>query len=172
MDATAVAAAAGLSITPFRWRTGLRIAFHFGLFQALLPVLGWFGGRTIHDLISAVDHWIAFALLFAVGGRMIWESFHPARTGPEADPSRGLLLLVLSIAVSIDALAVGLSLAFLGIPIFLPAAVIGVVTALMTLTGFALGRRLGRTGGLRLKSAGGIILMVIGLRILLSHTLS
>lgn len=148
----------------------LRTSSAFGLSQALMPVFGWLAGRTVVDLIAAYDHWIAFALLGAVGGRMIWESFRPSNSQRNnIDITRGLTLFALSVATSIDALAVGLSFAFIEVNIALASLTIGVVAFAVTMIGFLLGRKSGRLLGKRAEAIGGIVLIAIGLRILVSH---
>jgi putative Mn2+ efflux pump MntP len=171
MDAFAVCLAAGAQKQTLGTRPTFRLAFHFGLFQFLMPLLGWIAGTTIETYISAYDHWVAFGLLAFVGGRMIWSGFHPGHEVKEIDPSRGWTLVLLSIAVSIDALAVGLSLGVIGVTIWAPAAVIGVVTGLVSWLGLRLGTRLGEKFGKRTEIAGGIILVFLGIRILLAHLL-
>ena len=169
MDAFAVSLAAGAAGHAGSPRPAFRLSFHFGLFQFLMPVAGWFAGTRIVHLISAVDHWVAFGLLALVGGRMIRSGFSGEETPHRADPSRGLTLVALSLATSIDALAVGLSLAVLRINIWYPSAVIGVVTAGLAMAGIALGRRVGRRFGNRVEILGGVILLAIGVRILVAH---
>ena len=137
-----------------------------------MPVLGWLAGRTVVELIADYDHWVAFAMLAIVGGRMLWESFRPERSqGKEVDITRGLLLITLSIATSIDALAVGLSFAFLNVDIALASPTIGAIAFVVTITGFRLGKRTSKLIGKRAEAIGGIILLAIGLRILLDHIL-
>lgn len=169
MDAFAVAIATGLTIRPISGRHVFRMAFHFGLFQFMMPILGWLAGQTLHVWISAFDHWIAFALLGFIGGKMIWESFHEERREGRGDPTRGWLLLTLSVATSIDALAVGLSLAFLKVSIWMPSVVIGVVAAGMTALGITFGSRVGARFGKWAERAGGAVLVGIGARILYLH---
>ncbi len=172
MDAFAVAIGVGLGSSRVGVRATLRLAWHFGLFQALMPVLGWVAGRSLAHWFSAIDHWIAFLLLAAVGGKMIYEAVRGGEEGPaEKDPTRGLSLLVLSVATSIDALAVGLSLALLNVGIWYPAAVIGVVAFCFTVLGVRLGRRFGALFGRRVEVVGGLILIAIGLKILVDHLL-
>jgi putative Mn2+ efflux pump MntP len=170
MDAFAVALGVGLTLATVTRRQAFRLAWHFGLFQFLMPVLGWLAGRTVERQIAAVDHWIAFALLAGIGGKMLYES---GRDGAEAraagDPTRGWSLLVLSVATSVDALAVGLSLGLLRVRIWYPAAVIGVVAALLTAAGLRLGKRLGAIFGRRMEALGGVVLLAIGVKILLEH---
>jgi manganese efflux pump family protein len=171
MDAFSVAIASGLALGRVTTGQVLRMASAFGFFQFAMPVAGWLLGSAVAEYIAAYDHWIAFALLAYVGGKMIHESFSAAEERPRQDPTRGSTLLVLSVATSIDALAVGLSLAFLSEPVFFPALVIGVVAMAMT----ALGLRLGNVAGTRLgpwmERAGGLVLIAIGIKIVLEHTL-
>lgn len=169
MDAFAVALAAGLTLERVSGRHLFRLGFHFGLFQALMPVLGWLAGLTVQRWLSAYDHWLAFGLLALVGGKMIYEAVAGGEDRGERDPTRGLTLVVLSVATSIDALAVGLSLAVLGISIWLPALVIGLVAGAMTVAGMLLGRRIGSLWGPRVEIAGGLVLIAIGIRIVLTH---
>ena len=171
MDAFAVALAAGAVLNPLTRRHMFRLGFHFGLFQSLMPIAGWLVGMTFQKWISAYDHWIAFVLLAVIGGRMIMEAFDEEKDRAASDPTRGLTMVMLSVATSIDALAVGLSLAMLGVSVWLPAAVIGVVAGVLTVVGMLLGRRLGDNWGKRVEVCGGLVLCIIGLKILLEHTL-
>jgi len=171
MDAFAVCLGAGTQEQTSAPRPTFRLAFHFGLFQFLMPVLGWFAGATIERTIAAYDHWIAFGLLAFVGGHMAWSGVHPQVEEKVNDPSRGWTLVLLSIAVSIDALAVGLSLGIIGVTIWVPAVVIGIVTGLVSWLGLRLGNKLGEKFGKRMEIAGGIILILLGVRILLAHLL-
>ncbi|MBM3153324.1 MAG: manganese efflux pump [Chloroflexi bacterium] len=167
MDAFAVclgAASGGKAEGP---RSTFRLAFHFGLFQFIMPVLGWLAGSTIAHYIASFDHWVAFGLLAFVGGRMIYAALHPESTGRSDDPSRGLTMVLLSIAVSIDALAVGLSLGLIGVFVWYPAIAIGVVTGLMSWLGLRIGNGLGKKFGRTMGIIGGILLIGIGVRIVL-----
>ena len=147
-----------------------RASLLFGIFQALMPVLGWLLGRTIVDLIAGYDHWLAFALLAIVGGKMLWESFRPGGERPAGtDITKGFTLLTLAVATSIDALAVGLTFAFFEVNIALASSVIGAVAFALSVAGFLLGKRAGRLMGKRAEAIGGLILIAIGLRILLTH---
>ncbi len=170
MDAFAVALAAGLTLDAVTGRHLFRLGFHFGLFQAGMPVIGWLAGLTVQRWIAEYDHWVAFVLLALVGGKMIREALQKTEERPEKDPTRGWTLIVLSIATSIDALAVGLSLAMLGVSIWLPAAVIGLVCGALTVAGMLLGRRASSAWGPRVEILGGLILIAIGSKILLEHT--
>ncbi|MBD3335879.1 MAG: manganese efflux pump [Candidatus Eisenbacteria bacterium] len=170
MDAFSVSLAAGASGRAEGGRATFRLSFHFGLFQFLMPVVGWLAGSRLAAHIAAVDHWIAFGLLAAIGARMIRSSLTPpARRG--TDPSRGMELVSLSIATSIDALAVGFSLAMLDINIWYPSVIIGLVTGALSFAGVRLGRRVGRLFGKKMELAGGVILILIGIRILVEHLL-
>jgi putative Mn2+ efflux pump MntP len=151
-------------------RAAFRLPFHFGLFQAIMPMAGWLIGSTVSTYVAAVDHWIAFALLGFVGARMIREGVTGEQSvGPGFDPSRGWTLVILSVAVSVDALAVGFSLAMLGVAIWYPAVAIGAITGGLTLLGMRVGRTLGQGFGRGMEVAGGVLLFAIGARILFLH---
>ena len=170
MDATAVSLGAGASGRTRGRRASVRLAFHFGLFQALMPLLGWLIGSSVAGPLRAVDHWIAFGLLAVVGGRMVWGGLHPdADSAGRGDPSKGWSLVALSVATSIDAFAVGLGLAMLEVAIWVPIAMIGVITAAMSLSGLMLGRVLSARWGSRAEVLGGVLLVGIGAQILVSH---
>lgn len=171
MDAFAVAVATGLTVSPITPRRIFRLSFHFGLFQFLMPVTGWYVGRELSSLIAGFDHWLAFLLLSFVGGRMIWEALHQhdEDRGPRSDPTRGFLLVTLSTATSIDALAAGLSFAFLNESIWVLSTSIGVITAILTAIGMLFGSRIGSRWGTRAEIVGGSVLILIGLRILVAH---
>jgi putative Mn2+ efflux pump MntP len=172
MDAFAVALGCGLTIERLTGRHLFRLGWHFGLFQALMPVIGWLAGLTVQHWIASFDHWLAFGLLALVGGKMIHEAFQEEQTrAARQDPTRGVSLIMLSVATSIDALAVGLSLAMVDISVWFPALIIGLVAGLMTVIGLLLGRRVGGYWGRRVEIAGGLILLAIGLKILWEHTL-
>jgi len=169
MDAMAVSLGIGTTAYAHGPRPVFRLSFHFGLFQFFMPILGWLGGIRIQQSISSIDHWIAFALLAFVGARMIRSGLDGARESHTGDPSRGVMLVLLSVATSIDALAVGLSLAMLRVNILYPSIVIGVVTGSLSLLGLRVGGRLGHAFGKRIEVLGGLILIAIGLRVLTSH---
>lgn len=172
MDAFAVSVAAASSFAVITWRHYFRLGFHFGLFQFLMPVLGWLLGVSVHEYIEAWDHWVAFGLLSLVGLNMLKEAFFGEEEGHRTvDPSRGVTLVVLSVATSIDALAVGLSLAMIEVSVWFPAVVIGLVCALLTMVGIVLGRRLGRSDllGRKASVAGACVLLGIGVKILYEH---
>jgi putative Mn2+ efflux pump MntP len=171
-DCFAVAISGGIANINHSWPRILRVSFSFGLFQALMPVLGWLAGRSVVGFIVNYDHWVAFALLAIVSSRMLWESFRSEDSqDKEVDITKGLLLITLSIATSIDALAVGLSFAFLKVNIAMASLTIGAVAFLVTTIGFVVGKRVSKIIGKRAEAIGGIILLAIAFRILLSHIL-
>jgi putative Mn2+ efflux pump MntP len=170
MDAFAVAIATGITVEPLTKRHVFRLAFHFGLFQALMLMIGWAAGNAVQQYIAAFDHWVAFGLLVFVGGKMVWGALRGDQEKQSSnDPTSGWDLVLLSVATSIDALAVGLSLALIGATIVVPALVIGLVAASLTVTGMVLGRRIGFLWGKRVEVMGGLILIAIGVRIVLEH---
>lgn len=171
MDATAVAAARGLAAERIRFQHVLRVAFLFGGFQALMPVLGWFVGSRIGPVVQAYDHWIAFVLLGAIGTKMLYEAFQQKEENAEdtANLFRMDVMLVLAVATSIDALAVGVTLPILGAPLLLSVVTIGVTTALLSAGGLLVGRRFGALLGKRLDIAGGLVLIGLGTKILVEH---
>ncbi len=148
---------------------GLRVAAFFGVFQAAMTLLGWWAGSRIIDYIAAYDHWVAFGLLLFVGGKMIWESLHEKEE--RTDITRWRYLVILAVATSLDALAVGLSFAFLHVNLAMASITIGVVAFIITVIGFLAGKKLGELVGKRAEIIGGVILIGIGLRILLEHLL-
>ena len=170
MDAFAVALAASAALREVSPRQCFRLSFHFGLFQFLMPIIGWGLGSTLVGHVSAFDHWVAFALLAAVGGKMVWESFGGEDAARyRSDPTRGWSLVALSVATSIDALAVGISFSMLGVHVLYPSLVIGVVATVMTYAGMRCGGALGARFGRWMELAGGLVLLAIGLKILSEH---
>jgi putative Mn2+ efflux pump MntP len=177
MDAFAVSVSSGICIKDLRFRHALRASLSFGLFQFLMPIAGWLLGGTFRTHIQRFDHWIAFGLLAFVGGKMALESFEiedPASCDDEQarksilDPKT---LLVLSVATSIDALAVGLSYSMLNEPILLPSTIIGLVTFALCLVGTEFGKRIGAKLERWAELAGGVVLVGIGLKIAIEHLL-
>lgn len=170
MDAFAVAVSSSVIIGKITGRHVFRLGFHFGLFQALMPILGWLAGNSIQKYITRWDHWIAFGLLTFIGIKAIIGAFKPPEEGIQrTDPSRGINLVMLSIATSIDALAVGLSFAMLGVDIWYPALVIGIITAAITIFGMLIGSQVGRRLGRPVEILGGLILIGIGVNIFIEH---
>ena len=171
MDAFAVSLGVGTTPLSSNKRARFRLAFHFGFFQTMMTVLGWLAGTTIASLINQFDHWIAFGLLAYVGQNMIRSGIKTEVESYKKDPTRGATLTVLCVATSIDALAVGLSMAMLNNDILFPAAVIGIVAYALSVVGLAVGNRLGTKFGKRMEILGGAVLIVIGLRVLYTHLL-
>ncbi|SDB98795.1 Putative Mn2+ efflux pump MntP [Sanguibacter gelidistatuariae] len=169
-DAFAVALGKGLHMKKFNLRHAIIIAVTFGLFQAVMPLLGWLLGTQLSDYITSIDHWVAFGLLAGIGGKMLWEAFSSHEdTEKDSDALDVRELLVLAVATSIDALAVGISFAFLSVSIGGAATLIGVTTMVTAFVGIVLGRRMGARFGAPAEIAGGLILCFIGLHILLEH---
>ncbi|MFH2054606.1 MAG: manganese efflux pump MntP family protein [bacterium] len=173
IDAFSVALATGIVLPKVTWRHCFRLSFHFGLFQFLMPIIGWLLGSAFESYVHAYAPWIAFGLLALVGGKMIVEALGPPRPPEELhDPTRKGSLVMLSVATSIDALAVGISLSLLGAGIWAAAVVIGIVAAGLTLVGLFCGERLGVRFGHRMGLLGGIVLFAIGIRIIAPYLLS
>jgi manganese efflux pump family protein len=171
MDAFAVSLGVGTNGAAKDNRSIFRLSFHFGLFQGLMTFLGWLAGSTISRWISQFDHWVAFILLIIVGLNMIRSGLKSEVESYPTNPSKGGLLVVLSVATSIDALAVGLSLALIDTPILQAALIIGIITLGLSIFGLKVGCKLGEKFGKRMEIIGGLILVGIGLRILATHML-
>lgn len=169
LDAFAVSIGASSSGAVSDARSRFRLSFHFGLFQFLMPVIGWFLGSTIAPMIKNVDHWLAFILLAYVGIKMIKESFEPQGEKEKTNPSKGRTLVILSIATSIDALVVGFSLALINVDIWQPSVLIGIITGFLSLLGIYIGDFLGSRIGSKMELIGGLVLIGIGAKILISH---
>lgn len=169
MDAMAVSIAAGITLPKVTGRHVFRLAFHFGLFQFIMPVAGWFAGNAFAKYMESFDHWVAFVLLSFVGGKMLWEARSHEAKSFRRDPTRGWTLVAFAVATSLDALAVGLSMALLGVSVWLPAVVIGLVAAAMSWLGVRFGSRLGQAASRWGDALGGLILIGIGVRILIGH---
>ena len=169
MDAFAVSLGAGTSGQVEGLRSKARLAFHFGWFQAMMTILGWFLGSTVERYVSAFDHWIAFALLAYVGINMIRSGLKPEEEIFPQNPSKGRTMVILSVATSIDAMAVGMSMALIGSSVWMPALIIGVVTLALSAFGLQMGCRLGEKFGKRVEILGGLILLGIGLRVVITH---
>ena len=171
-DCFAVALGSGIARQKLSFARLSRLPVLFGVFQAFMCVIGWLAGRTIVDFISGYDHWVAFALLLFIGGRMIWHSLHEHEANAAGkNMDSWPVLLILALATSIDSLAVGLSFAFLDVAILTAALTIGLTALVITLVGVLVGRRVGVLFGERAETVGGVILIIIGLRILLEHLL-
>jgi manganese efflux pump family protein len=171
MDAFAVSISTGINFKYLKMRHALRIASYFGLFQAIMPIIGWFLGFSLQKYVSEFDHWIAFILLSFVGGKMIYESYKNDQEDKVIYNLSKKLLFTLAIATSIDALAVGISLSFLK-TIVTPAIIIGIITFSLSFTGVQIGNRFGHFSEKRLEVYGGVILIGMGIKILLEHLIN
>lgn len=169
MDAFAVSITNGITIQCLKLRYAIRIAVFFGGFQALMPLIGWLAGLGLKQYVESFDHWIAFALLLFIGAKMIYEAIWIDEVEKKCDPLNLVVLLGLAIATSIDAMAVGITFAFLHVAILLPAIIIGVITFALSLAGVFIGNCLGDRIGSKMEVVGGIILIGMGLKILLEH---
>ena len=173
MDAFAASICKGLNMRRLNVKNMLIIGLFFGGFQALMPAVGWILGKQFEVYITSVDHWVAFALLAFIGGKMIYDVFHGDEDGccnEKTDKLDMKEVLTLAVATSIDALAVGISFAFLQVEILKAVSVIGVTTFVLSVVGVAVGNMFGAKYEKNATLAGGIILILIGLKILLEHT--
>jgi manganese efflux pump family protein len=172
MDAFAVSIASGCSTKGLKFYQALRMALFFGGFQAAMPIIGWLAGLTFRSYIESFDHWLALGLLSIIGIKMIVEFFEKDKPDSKKACMMDLpSLFVLSVATSIDALAVGLSLSFLHTSIYFPALLIGLVTFLFTLCGVYIGKYFGHIFEKKIELIGGLILIGIGIKIVLEHTM-
>lgn len=173
MDAFAVSVVTGSVFNELKIRYTLRMAFFFGIFQAVMPLIGYAAGQAFACQIAACDHWIAFLILAGIGGKMIYEAFkiQEVEKKPQ-DPSNFAILLALSIATSIDALAVGITLSLVTQEIILAVSVIGIITFLLSYAGYEIGKRIGHFFENKIEIAGGLILIAIAIKILISHLLN
>ena len=169
MDAFAVAVCKGLAMPKVTWKKITAVGLWFGGFQALMPAIGYLLGSQFESMITQIDHWIAFVLLSYLGGKMVYESFKEEDSHLITFSSR--MLFTLGVATSIDALAVGVSMAFLKTGIWFPASVIAFTTFFLSFSGVICGFRFGKIKGLKVELLGGLILIVIGVKILIEHTL-
>lgn len=169
-DAFAVAVCKGVEMKKFSWKYGLSIALCFGGFQMLMPVIGWAVAAQFERYVTEWDHWVAFVLLALLGGKMVAESFRKKETPSDAPPKLGLkTLLVMSVATSIDALAVGVTFAFLNVNVGEAVGIIGAITFALTLLGVFIGTKAGGRFGAKAEFAGGLLLVLLGVKILLEH---
>ncbi|HWS43700.1 MAG TPA: manganese efflux pump MntP family protein [Pseudoflavonifractor sp.] len=172
LDAFAVSVSSGISVKGFCWRHAVKMGLYFGFFQFAMPLVGWLLGSGLSTYIEAVDHWVAFFLLALIGGRMVWEAAHRDCSVPDSGGPSDLTakrLVMLAVATSIDALAVGVSMAFMDVNILLSAGIIGVVAFALSVVGGLLGKRLGCLFQKRAEIVGGLVLIAIGGNILFEH---
>ncbi len=169
MDAFVVSISSGLAVRKVTSRHVLRVSLSFGLFQFVMPIVGWLAGQAAMDYIKAYDHWVAFGLLVGIGVKMLVGSLSGEDSDSRTDPTKGWMLLTLSIATSIAAFAVGLGLTFLNLSIWFPSVVIGVVAAGLSAAGMMLGKRIGLRFGRWAEALGGCVLIAIGIKVLIEH---
>lgn len=172
MDAFAVSVCKGLGMRRMRYDQALVISLYFGVFQALMPLIGWLLGTSFSRYIQAFDHWIAFVLLAFLGGKMLWDVFHEKEDGEQESAERRLdhrELFMLAIATSIDALAVGIAFACLDVNIWSSIFIIGVTTLVISFAGVWIGNRFGNRFQKKAEIAGGLVLILIGVKILAEH---
>ena len=172
MDAFAVSVCKGLGMRRMRYDQALVISLYFGVFQALMPLIGWLLGTSFSRYIQAFDHWIAFVLLAFLGGKMLWDVFHEKEDGEQESAERRLdhrELFMLAIATSIDALAVGIAFACLDVNIWSSISIIGVTTLVISFAGVWIGNRFGNRFQKKAEIAGGLVLVLIGVKILAEH---
>lgn len=169
MDAFAVSIVSGSAYKKLQIKHAFRIAVFFGSFQALMPLIGSLAGMSVREHIAGYDHWLAFGLLFAVGAKMIYESFKITPARQNFNPSNIWVLLVLSVATSIDALAIGITLSFLKVEILKAVVIIGLVTFALSYLGVFIGRKIGHFFENKIEAIGGLILIALGTKILLEH---
>lgn len=169
MDSFAVSITSGLVMSKIDFRNAMKIAFSLAFFQALMPTLGWLIGRKIEVYIESFDHWIAFGLLFLIGMKMILESRKANENDRSFNPLNPKVLLLMSLATSIDALVVGISFAFIEYRWFLSGLIIGATTFIISMLGILFGKKMGSRFGNKMEIVGGLILIFIGVRILFQH---
>jgi len=172
MDAFAVSIATGFAIKNMRIKHALAMATWFGLFQAIMPVLGWLTGFVAHDWVAAIDHWVVFGLLSFIGVKMIYEAFKIKEVEQKTDHLTILTLFGLALATSIDAFGAGVSFAMLNVAIITPAVLIGLVTFVTSFAGAYIGDKGGHFFESKIEVIGGIILILIGMKVLLEHLLT
>ena len=171
MDAFVVSIVSGSTYRQLHVKHALRMALFFGAFQAFMPLIGSLAGLTLKDYIQDYDHWVAFGLLAAVGGKMIYKSFKIKSAEKNPDPSNIFVLLVLSVATSIDALAIGITLSLITSSIALAAIIIGLITFVLSYAGVLIGKRFGHFFENRIEAIGGLVLIGIGVKIICEHLL-
>jgi len=169
LDAFAVAVSSGIVAPHVRFRHALKVGIFFGIFQGGMPVIGWATGSLFRNVISGIDHWVSFVLLCFVGLHMVYESLKRGSQRSGVNPLDIHILLLLSVATSVDALAAGVSFAFLNVAIVRTVLIIGTVTFLLSFVGYYLGDKLGAFFKERIRIIGGLILVLIGVKILLEH---
>ncbi len=168
MDAFAVSICKGLAMKKMNWKNAIIIALYFGMFQAVMPIIGYFLGTTFESLVTTFDHWIAFILLLLIGGSMIKESFDN-EDEKKNDKIDFKTMTALALATSIDALAIGITFAFLDVNVTLAVSIIGIITFIISVCGVKIGNKFGDKYQNKAELMGGIILVLLGIKILLEH---
>lgn len=168
MDAFAVSICKGLAMSKMNWKKGFIVGIYFGVFQALMPIIGYFLGSRFETIVTSIDHWIAFILLAVIGGKMIKDAYENTCENC-SDDTTPKTMLILAIATSIDALAVGIMFAFLRVNLILAVSFIGIITFFLAILGVKIGNIFGDKYEKKAELAGGCILIVMGIKILLEH---
>lgn len=169
LDSFAVSVCTGLLVNRIRFWQATKIALTLALFQSAMPLLGWLIGIQLEDLVKDYDHWIAFGLLLLIGARMIYESLKPEEERKDFNPFKLTVLIGMALSTSIDALIVGITLAFIEINIYLAVIIIGIVTYVAAMLGMLFGKKAGKWFGKKIEIVGGLILIALGVKILLEH---
>ena len=172
MDAFAISIVSGAAYRRLKVKHALRMAVSFGAFQAFMPLIGSLAGLTIKEHIADYDHWAAFGLLAAVGGKMIYESFKIKTIRKNFNPSNIVVLLLLSVATSIDALAVGITISLLKVSITMAVVIIGLITFALSYLGVYIGKKVGHFFENKIQAIGGLVLIALGIKILIEHLIS
>lgn len=168
MDAFAVSICKGISMQKMNWKKAIIIGLYFGIFQALMPVIGFSLGKAFENLVTSIDHWIAFGLLLIIGIKMIIDAFKEDNVSVN-DSVNWKVMIILAIATSIDALAVGITFAFLQVNLLLAVSIIGIITFILCVIGTKIGNNFGNKFENKAEILGGIVLIFIGVKILLEH---
>ncbi|MBN2591782.1 MAG: manganese efflux pump [Sedimentisphaerales bacterium] len=169
MDAFAVSVASGAAYKQLHVKHAFRMAAFFGGFQAFMPLIGALAGLSIKSYIQEIDHWIAFAILSVIGGKMIYEAFKIAEAEKNCNPSNILVLLTLSVATSIDALVVGITLSLVASNIIVAVIIIGLITFILSYMGVYIGKKFGHFFENKIEALGGFVLIALGIKILIEH---
>jgi len=168
-DTFAVSVSTGITVNQIKFWQAVRVSIILAIFQAMMPLLGWFGALQIKNHIIRFDHWIAAGLLWIIGAKMIWEALFHKKDEEQKNPLKTMVIVTMAIATSIDALAVGVSFGFLEVNMYITTIIIGFTTFLVAMIGMLLGKKAGYLLGKRSEIIGGIILIIIGIKILYEH---
>lgn len=171
-DSFAVSVCTGLLVNKIKFWQATKVAIILAFFQSAMPLLGWLIGVQLEEYVIDYDHWIAFALLSIIGARMIYESFKPEEKRKDFNPFKPTILIGMALSTSIDALIVGITLAFIEINIYLAVVIIGFVTYVAAMLGMLFGKKAGKWFGKKIEIVGGLILIGLGVKILLEHLYS